>query len=98
MNTLKNRLYKAERACVCDDPSWRYQRGREFSRNWIKNVEPLFAEIYGNRQTKVQIYEDHMKILNLYPDEKSYVDLYVNQGKEKIEQLFGKKAEENRKV
>jgi len=99
MNSLKRRLTKIEEVTVTsEDPKWRERRAREFAREWMVEVEPLFAEIYGRGQTEQQVYADHMKILNLYPTETEYKDFYLNQGKQRIDKPIWEMVKEKTSI
>lgn len=89
MNRLKIRLCKAEEATTASgDPQWRERRARDFATWWCRNVEPLFAKIYGRTpQTEAAVYDEHLKRLSAHASEKSYEE-YLEAGEPVIDRLF----------
>ncbi len=86
--TLENRVKKLEETTSSGDPQWRERRARDFAAWWCRNVEPLFAKIYGRTpQTEDQVYGEHLKRLCAHASEKSYEE-YLSAGEPVVDRLF----------
>lgn len=89
MNHLKTRLCKVEQATTASgDPQWRERRAKDFAAWWCRNVEPLFAKIYGRTpQTEDQVYDEHLRRLSAHASERDY-EAYLSAGEPHVDRLF----------
>lgn len=86
---LDNRVSKIENQLSGSrDPAWRERRARDFAAWWCRNVEPLFAKIYGRPpQTEAAVYEEHLRRLGSHATERDY-EAYLSAGEPVVDRLF----------